>query len=240
MSDERESSGRRRFLQALGAGTVLTLAGCKVLEGSGERGRTVPDREGEMEISPGEDLMREHGVLRRILLIYDESVTRLLGTEPAPCDVIASSADLLRRFIEDYHERLEERFLFPRFESAGRETGLVHTLRTQHTRGRELTKRVLQRVAAGGPGTPSERAALADDLRSFARMYRPHAAREDTVLFPAAAELLGESEYHELGEQFEEREHALFGEHGFADVVAEVADLERRLDIRDLDRFTVS
>ena len=69
-------------------------------------------------------------------------------------------------------------------------------------------------------------------------MYRPHAAREDTVLFPAFAELVGRAACRELGEQFEEREHALFGEHGFSDVVREVADLEQTLGIYDLARFT--
>ena len=69
-------------------------------------------------------------------------------------------------------------------------------------------------------------------------MYRPHAAREDTVLFPAFRDTVGRSEYRELGEQFEEKEHELFGEHGFENTVAEVARLEARLGIADLARFT--
>ncbi len=58
------------------------------------------------------------------------------------------------------------------------------------------------------------------------------------MLFPAFAKLVGASAYRELGEAFEEREHALFGEHGFVDVVKEVAGIEQALGIHDLGAFT--
>jgi hypothetical protein len=48
----------------------------------------------------------------------------------------------------------------------------------------------------------------------------------------------GPKEYAELGEAFEDREHALFGEHGFENVVAEVAKLEQAFGIHDLAAFT--
>jgi hypothetical protein len=69
-------------------------------------------------------------------------------------------------------------------------------------------------------------------------MYRPHEAREDTVLFPAFHEIVGREEYEALGERFEDREHELFGARGFEGVVAEVAQLERVLGIHDLRQFT--
>lgn len=89
-------------------------------------------------------------------------------------------------------------------------------------------------ASAGATATPD----LAPVLRSFARMYRPHAAREDTVLFPAFRDVVGRGAYRELGEQFEEKEHELFGEQGFEDTVREIARLEIALDIGDLTRFT--
>jgi hypothetical protein len=54
-------------------------------------------------------------------------------------------------------------------------------------------------------------------------MYRPHEAREDTVLFPALYTIVDPQEVRELGEQFEEQEHRLFGEDGFSRTVEEVA-----------------
>jgi hemerythrin-like domain-containing protein len=69
-------------------------------------------------------------------------------------------------------------------------------------------------------------------------MYRPHKAREDTVLFPAIHSLFSPEEFDKLGDQFEDRERALFGENGFARIVSEVAELERKLNLYELSRFT--
>jgi len=239
MTTEHDDQQRRRFLKAIASGATLVLAGCATASGAGRRpGRS--DEKDEEKVSPGEDLMREHGVLQRILLIYEESARRLEGTAAAPLEALLESAGIVRRFVEDYHERLEEQFLFPRLEAAERETELVRTLRAQHARGRELTGYITRVVAAGSAAGPADRATLAQALRLFSRMYRSHAAREDTVLFPAFAEVVGSAAYRELGEHFEEREHALLGEHGFSEVVREVADIEQTLGIYDLAQFTTS
>jgi hypothetical protein len=69
-------------------------------------------------------------------------------------------------------------------------------------------------------------------------MYRPHEAREDTVLFPAFRRIVEHKEFDALGEQFEDKEHELFGKEGFDGVVANVARLEKQLGVYDLDSFT--
>jgi hemerythrin-like domain-containing protein len=189
------------------------------------------------EVTPVEDLMREHGILRRVLLVYQECDRRLAtATEPPP-GVLDRAADLVRRFVEDYHERLEEEHVFPRFERAGRLMELVAVLRVQHTRGRGLTDRI-RSLATKSALADADRAALRHTLQAFAAMYRPHAAREDTVLFPALRPLVGAREYAALGERFEDEEHRLFGAEGFAGIVDRVARLERVLDIHALERFT--
>src|ERR1051325_72515 len=100
------------------------------------------------EVAPGEDLMREHGVLRRVMFLYDEAIRRIEAAGPLPAVPIAAGAKIIRRVIEDYHEKLEEEFLFPRFEKAGKLTGLVATLRTQHQAGRTLTDAIVK-IASG-------------------------------------------------------------------------------------------
>ncbi len=71
-------------------------------------------------------------------------------------------------------------------------------------------------------------------------MYRPHAAREDTVLLPALHEIMTVKEYDVMGDEFEDREHELFGKGGFERIVGEVAELEKALGIEDLAQFTPS
>ncbi len=176
--------------------------------------------------------MQEHGVLQRVVLMYDEAARRIEVHEALDASAVAAAAGIIRSFVEDYHERTEEKHVFPRLEAAKRETALVALLRRQHQRGRELTDEIVR--AAQGPASPR----LGELLRAFTRMYRPHAAREDTVLFPAFRSVVGASAYRELGEKFEDEEHARFGEHGYEKVVAEVATLESRLGIGDLAAFT--
>jgi len=230
---EQAVEERRAFLRTAASAAGLALAGCAT--GGAARGGQTQISSGnhqEAEVTPGEDLMQEHGVLERILLIYDEAARRIEHSEQLDVAVITSAAGIVRRFVEDYHEKLEEDFVFPRLETARREVELVAILRRQHQRGREVSDEIVR--MAGSSESPQ----LAQALRSFARMYRPHAAREDTVLFPAFRSIVGRAAYHELGEQFEEQEHARFGEQGFQNTVAEVARLEATLGIGDQASFT--
>ena len=138
----------------------------------------------------------------------------------------------MRRFVQDYHEKNEEKHVFPRLRDARREAELVETLLLQHDRGRRGIDDVMRMSQSRPTPEPAQR------LRDFERMYRPHAAREDTVLFPAFRELLDRDEYRELGEKFEDEEKRLFGENGFERNVAEIAALEKALQIGDLAQFT--
>jgi len=72
----------------------------------------------------------------------------------------------------------------------------------------------------------------------FVRMYEPHEAREDTVLFPEFRKIVSRHEYDALGEEFEKKENQLFGGEGFEKNVDQVAELEKRLGIYDLTHFT--
>ena len=238
LRDDREERGevmndgvRRKLLLAGGAvGALLMLRDHRVA--------LAKDDEAEEEVSPAEDLMREHGVLKRALLVYGEASARLRKGAELPADVVPGTAALLREFIEQYHERLEEEHLFPRFRSAGIQVELVEVLQRQHQAGHAVTDRILEMSRGPMPGEEKARLALAAELDAYVRMYAPHEAREDTVLFPAFRKIVSEKEYAELGEKFETREDELFGEGGFEKKVAAVAALEQKLGIYDLAQFT--
>jgi hemerythrin-like domain-containing protein len=234
---------RRAFIHGAAAiGGGLLLGGCAT---PGRPG-TPPDRregpaeelESPAEISPAEDLMREHGVLKRVLLIYGEAARRLAAREDLPPEALASAAGIIRAFIEDYHEKLEEDFLFPRFRKARKLVELVDVLVEQHKAGRRLTDVTLRLSNFGALGNADDRRALTDSLQQFVRMYNPHEAREDTVLFPALRQIVTANEHDALGEDFERKEHELFGEDGFESMVDRVSAIEKRLGIYDLAQFT--
>lgn len=193
----------------------------------------VPQEEGD--VTPSEDLMREHGLLSRILLIYDACRLHLINNEAFDQSILGTSAQIVRSFVEDYHEKLEENFLFPRFLKANKLTDLVNVLKEQHDAGRKLTDPILKLEKNMSSDKKNEVIRLLND---FNKMYRPHKSREDTVLFPAIREIIPPKEFLELGDQFENKEHELFGEKGFESMVSKVEDLEKQLKIYDLKQFT--
>ena len=230
-------NNRRFFLKttALVAGTAA-LACAEVL---GQEKRMGGSKENEEEVTPVEDLAREHGLLNRVLLIYDELNNRLATGSNFDPALLIGSAEIIQRFIEGYHEKLEEEYLFPRFMKAGRLTDLIGVLRQQHNAGRALTSRILQFAKNGPARNSTESKNLGQAVSAFVRMYRPHEAREDTVLFPALRSIVSENEYNSLGEEFEKKEHQLFGKEGFEGVLDQVSAIEKKLGIYDLSQFTL-
>jgi hemerythrin-like domain-containing protein len=218
---------RRLLIGGLGLGI-----GSAVLSGAPAGG------EKEEDVSPAEDLMREHGVLKRVLLIYRHVIEQLDGNRDFPMDVVSDSAGIIRKFVEDYHEQLEEKQLFPRFRKAGKLVELCDTLETQHEKGRVVTDRTMVIARRGKPKSADDRRELRTLLYEFVRMYEPHEAREDTVLFPAFRKIVSGHEYDALGEEFEKQENQLFGGDGFEKNVAAVAALEKRIGLYDLSQFT--
>ena len=228
---------RRHFLRssALAASAAL-VAGvplrCLAEEQKKQKGK------GVTEVSPVEDLMREHGALNRILLIYDEGMRRIQAKEELNPALLKQSAKLIQDFIENYHEKLEEEHLFPRLKSAHRLVDTVDTLLAQHRAGRRLTQRIVELCTVAHFKNASDLGALSLTLRDFNRMYRPHEAREDTIVFPEFKKLITPKEYDRLGDRFEDREHELFGKEGFDGIVEKIGELEKALGIFDLAKFT--
>src|SRR4051794_5170270 len=104
-----ETTRRTFLITAAGAVTVGSLL---IASGPGQEQKglkkKVQDRQGgerQEDVSAPEDLMREHGVLNRVLLIYEEGLRRLRSNQEMNPDGFHRPAELVRRFVEDYHER---------------------------------------------------------------------------------------------------------------------------------------
>jgi hemerythrin-like domain-containing protein len=159
-----------------------------------------------------------------------------MNNESFPVEAISNGAKIIRTFVEDYHEKQEENYLFPRFKKANQLTDLVDVLYQQHQAGRRVTDEIIQ--LSTHTRTEADNHKIIQLLSAFTTMYNPHEAREDTVLFPAFRKLVSKHEYDSLGEEFENNEHKLFGKDGFETMVNKVADIEMQLGIYELSQFT--
>ena len=111
----------------------------------------------------------------------------------------------MRRFVEEYHEKNEETYIFPVFRKAGKLTDLVDTLLAQHRTGRAVTARILALSQPDVFRSAGNRTIMVRACHSFIRIYRPHEVREDTVLFPALRTILKPKQVEDLGTRMEGR-----------------------------------
>ena len=227
-------NARRRLVVAAGAGLVLAGASHQIVRAAEKHD------DDEKEVGAVEDLMREHGVIRRAILVYRDMAGKLRA-KPASLDpeLLHRTATMFRAFGEDYHEKkLEETHIFPTIKKAGGPAAAyVDVLIAQHQRGRELTDYILAVVAKGAIAT-GDAETLARVLDSVELMYEHHAAREDTIVYSAWKDALSAHQLDEMGEMFEEIEHQQFGKDGFEDAVAQIAQIEGALGMADIAQFT--
>ncbi len=196
-AESNHSVDRRSFIEkSLKITAVSSLAGIGLLAGC--KG----DDDEDQKVSPPEDLMQEHGLLNRVLLVYDTCRTHLVTNQAFPKEALSGASGIIRTFVEDYHEKQEENYLFPRFKKANQLTDLVDVLLAQHNAGRAITDQLMQ-LTRQTSFTDNENQRLIKLLSDFNTMYRPHESREDTVLFPAFRKIISHHEYDSLGEEFE-------------------------------------
>ena len=249
-----EDETRREFLKfgVAGLGSAIVLSSCASpatsntvsanapVAGGRDDKREKEKNPSEIDVTAVEDLMREHGILRRALLVYSETAIRLRknAADVSP-DALQKTARLFRAFGEDYHEkRLEEAYIFPRLKEKGKGEGAHYPdiLVAQHTRGREITDYIVSVTNKGK--LVADTHTFAGTLEAFVRMYEHHAAIEDTIVFPAWKGLLTAAEYDELNDKFEDIEHEQFGKDGFDDAVEQIGAIEAELGMNDLSKFT--
>lgn len=235
---------RRQWLAGIcsvGAGVVLL--GCEAGKTPEEEASEKAGKENaSMEVGAAEDLMREHGVLRRALLIYQESAVKLRANASAISpEAFQKTAKLFRTFGEDYHEKkLEEAHIFPAVKNTnGLAAAYVGVLTAQHQRGREVTEYILavtnaDKLASGNVEP------LAQAMEALSRMYQHHAAIEDTIVFPAWKQTMTKDQMDEKADEFEKIEKDQFGKDGYEDAVKQIGEIETILGLADLGQFTAA
>jgi hemerythrin-like domain-containing protein len=226
---------RRDLLLKAGVAGVGLLAGsCSSPDVRTEQGSDA-DR---AVLSAAEELMRDHGVVQRLGLVYDHLADRLEAGEDIPRGSLLNASQLVDEFVAGYHEYLEEKFIFPLVEDHEEFSELISVLRRQHIRGRRLSSQCYSLAAGGDLRDATRRGDLIGAARSHTVMFRAHTARENTDLFGALHTLLSVKEFLTLRDKFSHAREEKLGEASFAEISGRLAEIEKELGIHALSEYT--
>jgi hemerythrin-like domain-containing protein len=233
--------GRRAVLIA-GAAAAGAVVGAGAVEVAQHAAATTTP---SAPLPATEALLTDHGLLKRVLLIYREASGRLRAGDVLDPEVPYRAAGLIHSYIENFHEGMEEGYVFPALTRAGVEVATVRTLLVQHDRGRKITTALIAATnpmpmdgpAALGFATATSRAQLASMLEAFVTMYEHHEAWEDTQIFPAFRDVTAGRMFERISEQIATVHENTVGD-GITDYLHQVERLEQQLGIGDLSRFT--
>jgi hemerythrin-like domain-containing protein len=218
---------RRGFIALAGVTGAGVLAACSQSAQSGDDAGTA------IEI-----LARQHGVLYRAAAILEEIRGGMDARMDLPPEIIAGTVEIVRLFIVGHHQKLEEDRVYSVFTAANKMSGLIGVLREQHAAGSRLAE-ILKGLCAGFSARDLEkRRTMGSTIHLFCRMYRAHAYREDTGLFPHLRRSMPPKAYAELSAAFQKAEMEFLGQNGFDETIRKLTEYENILGIGDLASFT--
>ena len=183
------------------------------------------------EILPNEDLMREHGLINRMLLIYEHIIKVYECTLELDKKNLYKVANLIREFDENYHQKMEEKYIFPYVKIYYPKE--IEQLIIQHYYTRKITDEILENIDIS-QSIPR----IINLMKTYYYMYIKHEAVEDTVIYQKFKEMLSYKEYIKIGHKLENEEEKMFGFNGFNKILNRVELIEKELDIYSLEKLT--
>lgn len=213
------------------SGIILHVGSYEPLKEKGEKLE-------EQVSSPLEDLMKEHGLVERIVLIYDRMIENVAAGQAIDLSIINRTATIARDVIENHHERNEEQYIFPKFKEANYIVDIVDTLKDQHDRARAITKDIID-ISSRGRGADMESLRRMINLcGAYAYMYLPHISRENTILYPTFYDIVSARYVKEIREKMEDDEKKLLGKTGFRGLVGRLSEIEKAAGTFNLSQYT--
>lgn len=218
---------RRSFIAlacATGAGVLAACSG---------PGHPPQDASTAIEI-----LACQHGVICRAVAILEEIKGGMDALMDLPPEIIGGTAEIVRLFVINHHQQMEEKHIYPVFYEAGKMSGLIGALRKQHAAGSRLIDIILGLSSGFSAKDMEKRRRMGSAIHLFSRMYRAHAAMEDTAVFPLLRRMMTPKAYAELSSGLVRDEAGFQGQNGFDETIRKLTDYENILGIADLASST--
>lgn len=213
------------------ANNILHVGSFKPLKDKGEALE-------EKLATPVENLMKEHGVLMRILDIYDKVVSDAASGKAFNASAINRTAEICRVYIGKHHDACEERYIFPKFREANYIIEIVAELHKQHIVALTITDRMLALSSINGILDNKCLQTLQNLCTAISRMYRPHMAWEQTIVFPVFYDIVSMDYVRSIQKEMEAEERKMLGDTGFRGLVGRLSEIEKEVGTYNLSSYT--
>ena len=162
-------------------------------------------------MKPTDDLMNEHRVIERMLVVMSKAADRIEKNEKVDPSVFVGAADFLKNFADKCHHGKEENLLFKKMVERGlpSESGPIAVMLHEHEDGRAHVRTIAELSKKRSDGYVAKE--LVEHVRGYVELLGQHIQKEDTILYPIADQVLTHADQKELEAGFEEVEEKVMG-----------------------------
>lgn len=178
-----------------------------------------------------EYLYKNQGLLKRMLLIYEELIRRLENNIRIGNKIIYYSANIINNFIENYLEKTKEKYIFPLLQKNNFEIKLLNEIKDQYKLKKQLTNTILK---LSENDIITDKNELIFYLQQYIKITRYHMSREDTVVIPKFISLLDNESKLDYSCLFDEQQSKNLGADGFNKYLNIIVSIEKYIKIHDL------
>lgn len=164
-------------------------------------------------MEPITELKNEHRGVETMLRIIEAVSKRYAGGHEVDAGDFDAILEFLTVFVDRCHHGKEEDFLFPALEAAGvpRDQGPIGILLQEHEQGRRLVAGLRDAAKDFTSGDKAAGKTIEKTALDYVDLLGQHIEKEESVLFPMAADMLGADKQAELSEAFEKLEEDRIG-----------------------------
>jgi hemerythrin-like domain-containing protein len=144
-------------------------------------------------MDPIEKLMDEHRNILKGIDLLSRNAGRLEKGEKVDPRFFTGAVEFIRNYADKYHHAKEEDILFVRMEKAGfpAQGGPIGVMLSEHGQGRQYVaglEKANERYITGDSAAAGD---IVEYARGYAYLLKNHIAKEDSILYPMARDVLG-------------------------------------------------
>lgn len=143
-----------------------------------------------------QSLRNEHQLILRVLDCFESALRSTPAPDRSVVETFTPFIEFFRGFADAYHHQKEEGHLFPALVRAGlpQDGGPVGCMLQEHAMGRAHVEALAAALEAAEAGDAQAVSTIETEGAAYVDMLRDHIAKEDTVLFMMAAEIIGDAD----------------------------------------------